>query len=257
MEYEIYQVKEDGSKLAVTGDKVNEALAPTNVVILVDHTRRKIYNFNGRESGIRARFIGARMAAGPIRGELGLTYTVASVDEGEETNEFRECLKNIGSPGSAAVSRILGRPPPPPLPTRSSTVKPNEPVRHQKPEPKNEQLAASPPTFEEQAPSQSNASMQLDNDITLLAKEFGETPEGYEIEAIIAKDAVFKNVTVQSKVFGKEVEQTRLERVNDVDGLFKLNGEIRIIAKNGTVQGIQVLSKQNSSSTRRPKDSNA
>jgi hypothetical protein len=257
MEYEIYQVKEDGSKLAVSADKVNDALAPTNVVIVVDHTRRKIYNFNGKESGIRVRFIGARMAAGPIRGELGLTYTVASVDEGEETNDFRECLKNIGSPGSSAVSRILDRPPPPPLPLRAPTPRASEPLRRQTTEPMNELPVTSPSPLEERASDPNKATMQEDSDVSLLVKGFGETPEGYEIEAIIVKDAVFKNVTVQSKVFGKEVQQTRLERVSDIDGLFTMDGQIRIVAKNGAVQGLQILSKQNSSSARKPKDSNA
>lgn len=257
MEYEIYQVKEDGSKLEVHADKINDALAPTNVVILIDHTRRKIYNFNGKESGIRVRFIGARMAAGPIRGELGLTYTVGSVDEGEETSDFRECLKRIGSPGSAAVSRILDRPPPPPPPMRPPAPKAGEPVKRQTPEPMNEPPVTSPSSLEERAPNLNKAAMQADWDASLFAKGFGETPEGYEIEAIIVKDAVFKNVTVQSKVFGKEVEQTRLERANDIDGLFTMDGEVRIIVKNGAVQGVQILSKQNSHSTKKPKDGNA
>ena len=257
MEYEIYQVNEDGSKLAVAADKVNDALAPANVVILVDHTRRKIYNFNGRESRIRVRFIGARMAAGPIRGELGLTYTVTSVDEGEETNDFRECLKNIGSPGSAAVSRILDRPPPPPPPMRPTTAKASEPVRRQTLEPMLEQTVATPSPLEGLTPNLNKAAVQADSDVSLLVKEFGETPEGYEIEAIIKNDKVFKNVTVQSKVFGKAVEQTRLERVSDIDGLFTLDGEIKIIAKNGAVQAVQVLSKQSSSSAQKSKESKA
>jgi hypothetical protein len=257
MEYEIYQVKEDGSKIEVASDKINEALAPTNVAIVIDHSRRKIYNFNGRESGIRARFIGARMAAGPIRGELGLTYTVASVDEGEETNDFRECLKNIGSPGSAAVSRILDRPPPPPPPMRQPAPKSSEPARHQTLEPMSDKASASPPSIEAQASNPNKACAETDYDVSLLVKGFGEVPQGYEVEAVIVKDAVFKNVTVQSKVFGREVEQTRLEKANDIDGLFTMDGEVRIIAKNGIIQGVQILSKQNSSPAHKPKERNA
>jgi hypothetical protein len=255
MEYEIYQVMEDGSKVAVTGDKVNDALSPANVVIVVDHTKRKIYNFNGRDSKIRVRFIGARMAAGPIRGELGLTYTVTSIDEGEETNDFRECLRNISTPGSTAVSRILGRPPPPPQPMRQATTTVTESVRRETPGPTQEQTATNPSLVVEHSSSQSAIAVQEDTDISSLVKEFGEIPEGYEIEAVIAKGAVFKNVTVQAKVFGKMMEQTKLERANDIDGLFTLNGEIRVIAKNGAVQGVQVLSKRNLPPARKPKES--
>jgi hypothetical protein len=256
MEYEVFQVKEDGSKLEVPADKINDALAPSNVVILIDHTRRKIYNFNGKESSIRVRFIGARMAAGPIRGELGLTYTVASVDEGEETNDFRDCLKKIGSPGSAAVSRILDRPPPPPPPMRSPAPKASESVRRQTPEPTNDLMPTDSSSFEKQAPILNSAVVQAECDVSLVIKEFGEPPEGYDVEAVIVRDSVFKNVKVQTKVFGKEVEQTKLERVNDIDGLFTMDGEVKVIAKNGVVQGVQILSKQNSTLPHKSKHSN-
>ncbi|WXG42496.1 MAG: hypothetical protein WED04_00045 [Promethearchaeati archaeon SRVP18_Atabeyarchaeia-1] len=253
MEYEIYQIKEDGSKLEVPVEKINEALVPCNVVILIDHTRRKIYNFNGRESGIRVRFIGARMAAGPIRGELGLTYTVNSIDEGEETNEFRDFVKSVTNPGSVAVSRILDRPPPPPLPLRSATQKTGEAARRPSSEPSNALTEASSSSPEKEAPYSNRVSAEADCDVTSLAREFGETPQGYEVEAIILKDAVYKNVQVQTKVFGKEVEQVRLERVNDVDGLFTMDGQIRVIAKNGAITGIQIMSKGKATATKKPK----
>jgi hypothetical protein len=251
MEYEIFQVKDDGSKLEVPGEKISEALAPSSVTILIDHTRRKIYNFNGRESGIRVRFIGARLAAGPIRGELGLSYSIASIDEGEETNEFREFLKSVYSPGSAAVSRILDRPPPPPLPLKPVAPKAIEPAKRPIPEPQKEIVApvAQPP--EKVASSPNKPVTSVDLDISSVVKGFGDTPDGYDIEAIIVKDAVYKNAQIQTKVFGKVVEQNRLEKVTDVDGIFTLDGQARIIAKNGQIVAIQILSKRKPAATKK------
>jgi hypothetical protein len=255
MEYEIYQVSEDGSKVAVTSDKVNEALAPSSVLIFIDHTHRKIYNFNGRESSIRARFCGARLAAGPIRGELGLSYSLGSIDEGEETGDFRELLKNISVPGNAMVTRILERPPPPLPPMRRSA--PKETVSIPKAialENENGAMSTQPAsTLQKDSPYPSKTDQLTDSDVSSVVKEFGEVPGGYDIEAMIIRDAVYKCIQVQTTVFGKQMDQTRVERVKDVDGTFTLDGQIKVVAKNGVVSGIQVLTKQKSGSSRKPK----
>jgi hypothetical protein len=44
------------------------------------------------------------------------------------------------------------------------------------------------------------------------------------------------------------MDQTRIERVNEVDGTFTLDGQIRVLAKNGVINGIQILTKQKSGS---------
>jgi hypothetical protein len=256
MEYEIYQVSEDGSKVAVTADKVNDAIAPTSVLIFIDHTHRKIFNFNGRESSIRARFCGARLAAGPIRGELGLSYSIGSVDEGEETGDFRELLKNISAPGNAMVTRILERPPPPPLPLKRSA--PKETVVVPKPvafENENNMTSTqlAPPLEQKDSPGPGRADPDTDLDVSSVAKEFGEVPDGYDVEAMVIKDGVYKCVQVQTKVFGKQMDETRVERVRDVDGIFTMDGQIRVVAKNGVVDGIQILTKQKSGPSRKPK----
>jgi hypothetical protein len=254
MEYEVYQVSEDGSKVALTADKVNEALTPTSVLIFIDHTHRKIYNFNGRESSIRARFCGARLAAGPIRGELGLSYSIGSIDEGEETGDFRELLKNISAPGNAMVSRILERPPPPPLASKRSASK--EPVATPMPiatESVNNSASPVLTSLPQKEPNLGAISQLADNDISSVTKELGEAPDGYDIEAMIIGNAVYKCVQVKTTVFGKEMNQTRVERVKDVDGTFTLDGQIKVVAKNGTVSGVQILTKQKSGPQKKSK----
>jgi hypothetical protein len=255
MEFEIYQVTDEGTKVAVTSDKINDALTPHNVLILIDHTHRKIYNFNGRDSSIRARFCGARLAAGPIRGELGLSYSISSVDEGEETGDFRELLKNMSIPGNAMVSRILDRPPPP-LPSSKRSA-PKEAVESPKPAVNDNARNAvntEPAISLQNSPSNPGTIDPPTNvDVSSIAKEFGEIPEGYDMEAMIIRDAVYKCIQVQATVFGKQMDQTRIERVNEVDGTFTLDGQIRVLAKNGVINGIQILTKQKSGSQKKSK----
>lgn len=255
MEFEVYQVSEDGSKVAVTADKLNGALAPTSVLIFIDHTHRKIYNFNGRESSIRARFCGARLAAGPIRGELGLSYSLGSIDEGEETGDFRELIKNISAPGNAMVTKILERPPPPPLPLKRSAPKeavaaPIPVVAENENDSASRELVSLP---QKEVPNPSGTDPQTDVDVSSVTKELGEAPDGYDIEAMIIKDVVYKCIQVKTTVFGKQMNQTRVERVNDVDGTFTLDGQIKVVAKNGIVKGIQILTKQKSGPSKKLK----
>jgi hypothetical protein len=255
MEFEIYQVTEEGTKAAVTADKINDALTPHNVLILIDHTHRRIYNFNGKDSSIRARFCGARLAAGPIRGELGLSYSISSVDEGEETGDFRELLKNMSIPGNAMVSRILDRPPPPPLALKRSA--PKEVVESPKTvvteDVKNVASTEATSLLQNDPPNQGTLDPPTNLDASSIAKEFGEIPEGYDVEAMIIKDAVYKCIQLQTTVFGKQMDQTRIERVKEVDGTFTMDGQIRVLAKNGIINGIQILTKQKSGSQRKSK----
>jgi hypothetical protein len=254
MEYEVYQVSEDGSKVALTADKINAAISPTSVLIFIDHTHRKIYNFNGRESSIRARFCGARLAAGPIRGELGLSYSIGSIDEGEETGDFRELLKNISAPGNAMVQRILERPPPPPLPLKKTA--PVETAALPKPSVAQSETnfaSAEPMPTPKKEPAPDRTDKPTDDYVSSLTKRLGDAPEGYDIEAMIIGDAVYKCIQVKTTVFGKEMNQTRVERVKDVDGTFTMDGQIKVVAKNGVVNGIQILTKQKSAPTRKTK----
>jgi hypothetical protein len=254
MEYEVYQVSEDGSKVALTADKVNEALQPTSVLIFIDHTHRKIYNFNGRESSIRARFCGARLAAGPIRSELGLSYSIGSIDEGEETGDFRELLKNISAPGNSVVTRILERPPPPPLASRRSAPKrvAATPMAIAA-ESENNLACPEPTSLPRKEPDLGTPDQLTDNEISSLTEELGEAPDGYDIEAMIIKSAVYKCVQVTTTVFGKETNQTKIERVKDIDGTFTLDGKVKVIAKNGVVSGLQILTKQKGLTSKKSK----
>lgn len=255
MEFEVFQVSEDGSRLEVTPDKINDAISPGNVLIFIDHTKRKIYNFNGKDSSIRIRFVGARLAAGPIRGELGLSYNIGSIDEGEETNEFRDFLRTITTPGSSKVVKLLDRPSPVPSP---------RPARQSVPEavvgPKSVALEHGPSNPEPEVSLQSqrqqdqptNIDQQANLDANSIAEKFGGTPEGCSVEAMIIKDALYKYVQVQTTVFGKQVEHTRLERMADLDGNFTLDGQLRVLLNSGKVIGVQVLSRESTKEKNTP-----
>ena len=73
-------------------------LKPKAVFILVDDENRKIFIWIGKGSAVKTRFISST-AATEIRRLYGLTYRVQTVDQGEESSEFRECIKSIPKKG--------------------------------------------------------------------------------------------------------------------------------------------------------------
>jgi hypothetical protein len=68
------------------------------VFILVDDENRKIFIWIGKGSAVKIRFISST-AATEIRRLYGLTYRVQTVDQGEESSEFLECIKSIPKKG--------------------------------------------------------------------------------------------------------------------------------------------------------------
>nr|MDO8134795.1 hypothetical protein [Candidatus Njordarchaeum guaymaensis] len=271
MDFEVYQVQEDGTHVPVDLSKVNDALSTHNVLILIDHSRRRIYNFNGRESKIRTRFIGARLAVDEIRSKLGLSYNVQAVDEGEESQGFRDLLREMACPGSRSVSRVSEKPPPPPptvkifidkevAPTirQSSLERPraeagDEPSQSMPVKP----VASVEPSSAKRSISAPRGDVYAatEFDIDSIVKQFGEVPEGTDVEAMIINNAVYKCTQVQTKIFGKKVEQTKLEKIDDLDGIFTLDGQVKVAARDGKVIGIQVLSKQKGIALKKPKQS--
>nr|MDO8097947.1 hypothetical protein [Candidatus Njordarchaeota archaeon] len=260
MDFEVFEVQDDGTHVPVDLGKVNDVLSANSVVILIDHGRRKIYNFNGRESRIRTRFIGARLAAEQIRSKLGLSYSVQAVEEGEETQGFRDLLREITSPRSPSASRVLEKPPPAPPTVKifidkevAPSIRPSPPERPRAavvtepspPIPMKPVALVEPPPSHRLAPAPpSYADVSSELDIDSMIKQFGKAPEGTEIEAVIMNNTVYRCAQIQTKVLGKKVEQSRLEKVDNLDGIFTLDGQVKVVAKAGRVIGIQVLSKQ-------------
>ena len=73
-------------------------LKPKVVFILVDDEKRKIWIWIGRDATVKTRFISST-AATEIRRLYGFTFRVQTIDQGEESHEFSECIESIPRKG--------------------------------------------------------------------------------------------------------------------------------------------------------------
>jgi hypothetical protein len=271
MDYEAFEVQDDGTQVPIDTNKVNDMLTAKHVVILIDHGKRRIYNFNGSESRIRTRFVGARMAAEEIRNKLGLSYNVQAVEEGDESQGFRDLIREMTNSGGSSNAGTPGKAPLAPPTVKifidkevAGTIKPSsaeraKAVAKNEPSPR-EPLkptvsVQSPPSYQPASTSPSKADAESQSDIDSIISQFGEPPEGTNIEAVIINNVIYKCAKIQTEIFGKNVEKNRIEKVDNLDGIFTLDGQVKVATKRGKVLGIQVLSKQKSTPPKRTKQS--
>jgi hypothetical protein len=271
MDYEAFEVQDDGTQVPVDAGKVNDVLTATHVVILIDHSKRRIYNFNGSESKIRTRFVGARMAAEEIRNKLGLSYNVQAVEEGDESQVFRDLIREMTNRSGSSATGSLGKTPPAPPTVKifidkevAPTIRPSPPERPKavsrieepaRESPKPIVSAEAPPSYRSASVPPVKADTGIQPDIDTIISQFGEPPAGMDIEAIIVNNCVYRCAQVQTKIFGKKEEQNRLEKVDNLEGIFTLDGQVKVATKGGKVTGIQVLSKQKTTAIKKPKQS--
>jgi hypothetical protein len=271
MDYEAFEVQDDGTQVPIDAGKVNDALTATHVVILIDHSKRRIYNFNGSESKIRTRFVGARMAAEEIRNKLGLSYNVQAVEEGDESQVFRDLIREMTNPSGSSATGTPGKtlPAPPtvkifidkevaPTIRPSPSERPRTVTRNEEPTrefPKPTVSIESPPSYRSASTAPVKADSGTQSDTDAIISQFGEPPTGMDVEAVIINNCVYKCAQVQTKIFGKKEEKNRLEKVDNLDGIFTLDGQVKVATKGGKVLGIQVLSKQKSTPPKRTKQS--
>lgn len=69
----------------------NESLINENVYLLVNEASKKLYIWLGDKSPARVKFMASRQAQ-TIRREKGLTFRVQAIDQGYETEEFKNSL---------------------------------------------------------------------------------------------------------------------------------------------------------------------
>ena len=91
-----YQVNPDGHWDPVAFSKHD--LKARQVYILVDEHRREIWIWIGQGADVKIRFISST-AATEIRRLYGLKYRVKTVDQGQESQIFLDCINSIPSKG--------------------------------------------------------------------------------------------------------------------------------------------------------------
>jgi len=83
------EMRDDGTSHTV--DLTQESLQPDKVYCIVDAQSKSIYIWQGRNAGVRKRFVGAHTAS-RLRAEQGLHYKVQAVDQGNEPPSLLELL---------------------------------------------------------------------------------------------------------------------------------------------------------------------
>ncbi len=97
---QIFSILDTGETNEIqTDQKVSEILSTTECYLIFDELAKTIWFWKGLKSKIRAKFIGAKKSQ-ELRGQVGLSNRVVSIDEGDEPPEF---LQSIGSPPRAGT----------------------------------------------------------------------------------------------------------------------------------------------------------
>ena len=91
-----YQVTSDGHWDPVAFSK--RKLKAKQAFIIVDDERREIWIWLGKETTVKTRFI-TSTGATEIRRHYGLTYRVKTADQGDEPQNFLDCINSIPKNG--------------------------------------------------------------------------------------------------------------------------------------------------------------
>ncbi len=267
-------------ELGIGGKKtVGEFLDTKEVFIIVDDISHKCFLWKGKDSRIRSKFIGAKKSQ-DVRGQVGLSFKVEPVDESEEPEDFKACLKNVPVPGYAKEIREEGEGPkflkdmdftkPEKIPTTpivSGTAGAPAPA-----------TAVAPP-----APAQKAYATSVDNvgpmytgketsspiekaapapaaappaDYTKIMDTLTglETPMGYEREMVIIGSQTFSIVEKATMFLGQRVVKKAMEPIGSLpEGVFFAEGYApRVLCENGKVLAIEFLKKVKGAADRIP-----
>ena len=208
---EIYNVTQSGETNFLTAPTLKDALIADRVLIIVADELKVIYLWKGKESSVRKKFIGARLAQA-VRGDRGLMYKVEPVDQEEEP---------------PALLNILGTKPAE-CPSNAS---------------KSMDVAA--PGKEEAESAVPAAAITLSAD--LKQKLMGEQlPEGFDREGIIIGTDYYGIIKSVSTVLGKTVESSDIQKTEELpDGLlFDQSYGIRLLVEKGNISVVEILKRK-------------
>ena len=75
------------------GLQIKKLLNHYRILLLVDHEHSRIYMWEGSEVSTRMKFLSAQLAP-KIRDQYGIDYSITTVDDGDETLDFKEFIEN-------------------------------------------------------------------------------------------------------------------------------------------------------------------
>jgi hypothetical protein len=80
-------------EVAITDEStIRDLLDSTKILLFVDHKNNRIWIWEGKKTTAKMKFISAQRAP-YIRDKFGFNYNITSIDDGDETSEFKNLLE--------------------------------------------------------------------------------------------------------------------------------------------------------------------
>jgi hypothetical protein len=89
--FEIDEENEDFTEIEEIIVPINELLDPSSILVVVDPLDKVIWIWEGKNAGIRKKFI-ATQKAPAIRDRYGIDFKIVAVDEGDEPYKFMDII---------------------------------------------------------------------------------------------------------------------------------------------------------------------
>ena len=81
-------------KINIEGENFQTVLESDFIYIIVDSIDKNVWIWNGKKANIRMKFIASQYAS-EVRDCYGIDYKICSVDEGDESEDFKAFLDSI------------------------------------------------------------------------------------------------------------------------------------------------------------------
>ncbi len=276
MSVQLHNVLDDGEleEIQITG-QIKDLLNSEMVVLLVDHPKKLIYIWKGENARVRRKFIAARKSQ-DLRGSLGLTFKVDSIDQGGEPPEFLNLIGGTVAmapeisefiPTEAPSSpKPISQPLMPPKPAEFTPVEPVQPQPVIKPaivQPPIQPVTQPPPkpavikpapVAEPTAPTQPIQTSSASSSIQNLPVEDGvkqiiaiidqkSIPPNYDREIVVIGPYVFSIVESKKTFLGQERVERKWELFADLpEGEFLAKDyTARMIVNDGRILAVELL----------------
>lgn len=281
MSYVVHSVLDEGEleTISVSG-QIKDVLNSDMVALIVDEEKKQIWIWKGETARVRRKFIAARKSQ-DLRGELGLSFRVDSIDQGSEPNEF---INLIGGPVSKApeISEfvpteqpVAPKPVAKPMKTSkpASTIQPVQkpptiqeppqikPQPKAKPQPKPkvtkptpkitqpiptiEPISISTPTSEISEISSSIQNLPVEDSVKQIIAiiDQKEIPPNYEREIVVIGPYVFSIIESKKTFLGQEKIEHKWDLFSDLpEGDFLAKDyTARMIVNEGRIMAVEFL----------------
>lgn len=245
----MFKINPDGTTTEESVDgQIKDLLDTNECYVIVDDTIRKVFLWKGVQSSVRLKFIGAKRSQ-DIRGQVGLHYSSASIDEGDEDDDF---LKVIGGKTEVGIAKEIKDEEDSKAAAANSGANPlrQQPI-FEPPRPAAGMNIAGSANRSNSGPLYTGGAMpqygqdqtQVNFEVIMQKLEEIAIPKGYERELIIVGSHAYSVVEKVQRFLGKEQVEKVIERVGSIpEGIFFAEDySPRVLSENGSILAIEFL----------------